>query len=118
MDNDKLGYEIYYVSCANTKLSIKFLASGWYFFIYKCVDNSKNIEDLCPINEEGHKQIAELIGMPWEYYKRCLEEEPHPVVLLTNVNYWLRDLNVLRLIHSIHVQRDQSGFQINLKEKT
>lgn len=116
MDNDKLGYKIHYINCTDVELAIKPVRDRWYLYVFKYGNGTKWLSDSCILNEQGHKDIADLIEIPWEYYKRCLDEY-HPVLLMTNVNHWLKDKGVLRLLYSIHLMRDESSITFNLKEK-
>jgi len=39
------------------------------------------------INSNGHRQIAQRMGIDWKYYQRCLKDAPW--LLTKNVNWWL-----------------------------
>ena len=109
--------KIYKIDPWSFELAIGLIGSEWHFYIYEHTCGCRVLRSFCLMKKENHKQIADLIGMSWEYYEMCLEQEYHPNLLIANVNYWLNDTDVLRLFDSICVAGDESYIKFNLKGK-
>lgn len=52
------------------------------------------------INSYAHGQIAEFLGIPGPYYKRCMEQ---PMLLAQNVNHWMQQSSEKRMLRTIAV---------------
>jgi hypothetical protein len=86
----------------------------WYLEIYELVMGLREFRGSYFVDEQCHKGIAELIEMPWEYYKICLEEGD-PRLLKINIDYWFNQVDIKRLIDTISIT--ESNTIIKIKEK-
>lgn len=96
-------------------LYIKLIGVTWQLEIYEVTQGCKVLRGFYDMDLESHKNIADLIEMPWEYYKMCMDQKYYPKLLKVNVDYWLNNRGVQRCIDSVII--DKTRVQFILKEK-
>jgi hypothetical protein len=87
----------------------------WFLRIHEYVNGGRIFRGTYIIGERGHKDISKITGIPWSYYKKCMEVDSYGI-LAKNVNYWINTLSVSKTIESIQIVKDDVKI-INKKSK-